>query len=546
VALYRVDNWAAPVWSVRDIDTFQDNFATDGTLTGTVRADIARDTLPPGNPAVLPGDCAVLRVASQAGLDDDPVDPTRRAVYCYVDVRSPSQAGKSGPAISGGERWPYVGSVLIGTTIWDRYRFDQEIVNGVPVPDTYCIDLNDNLFAPGDTIFFFYGARPTPPASATYFSLEYGTSLTASDAANNPMEFTCLPAGGYNRGGNILYVDGADGRGAQPYFDTAFARLGIEQYVDRFDIRGPSSACGNRLAGRAKFPTVVPSCYQTIIWDCGDDAITLGDGSGAPEKVDDYALLNIFLAAPSSVPRGVYLCGNNVGQQLWRSTSASTVVFKTTYLPFAPRAGSHTDLLGVSLPGVAVPGGCFTDDLIVYGGCPLRAFDVLQPIEPTVMQMSYGSPTHDNGAVISNVNGNARVMLSGFAFEYIRDDECNGDMDRARHLHDIITWLGNLVPQPTAAGGALRNALAQNYPNPFNPTTTIAFSIKSRGVVSVRVYNVAGELVRTLVNENRAAGPHAVVWDGRNDTGSPVASGVYFYRLVTKGFSQTRKMVLLK
>jgi flagellar hook assembly protein FlgD len=57
---------------------------------------------------------------------------------------------------------------------------------------------------------------------------------------------------------------------------------------------------------------------------------------------------------------------------------------------------------------------------------------------------------------------------------------------------------------------------------------------------------VAGELVRTLVNENRAAGPHAVVWDGRNDTGSPVASGVYFYRLVTKGFSQTRKMVLLK
>jgi flagellar hook assembly protein FlgD len=62
----------------------------------------------------------------------------------------------------------------------------------------------------------------------------------------------------------------------------------------------------------------------------------------------------------------------------------------------------------------------------------------------------------------------------------------------------------------------------------------------------VKVYNVAGHLVRTLANENRAAGTCTLVWDGRNDGGSQVASGVYFYKLVTNNFSQTKKMVLLK
>jgi flagellar hook assembly protein FlgD len=64
--------------------------------------------------------------------------------------------------------------------------------------------------------------------------------------------------------------------------------------------------------------------------------------------------------------------------------------------------------------------------------------------------------------------------------------------------------------------------------------------------VSVKVYNVAGPLVRTLANENRAAGAHTVVWDGRNDSGEPVSSGVYFYKLVTNNFSQTKKMVLVR
>jgi flagellar hook assembly protein FlgD len=102
------------------------------------------------------------------------------------------------------------------------------------------------------------------------------------------------------------------------------------------------------------------------------------------------------------------------------------------------------------------------------------------------------------------------------------------------------------LPQPTDTQPPLVNSLSQNYPNPFNPSTTIAFSLKERGHVSLTVYNVAGERVRTLADETIAAGAHTRDWDGRDQAGQPVSSGVYFYQLKTSGFEQTRKMVLLK
>jgi flagellar hook assembly protein FlgD len=102
---------------------------------------------------------------------------------------------------------------------------------------------------------------------------------------------------------------------------------------------------------------------------------------------------------------------------------------------------------------------------------------------------------------------------------------------------------------PTAAEEIpiFRNGLAQNYPNPFNPATTIVFSLKERSHLSIRVYNVLGQLVRVLADEERDAGIYTdVKWNGLSDTGTRVASGIYFCRMVTKNFVETKKMVLLK
>jgi Right handed beta helix region/FlgD Ig-like domain len=90
------------------------------------------------------------------------------------------------------------------------------------------------------------------------------------------------------------------------------------------------------------------------------------------------------------------------------------------------------------------------------------------------------------------------------------------------------------------------NRLEQNFPNPFNPTTTIAFSLKDAGDVNLTIYDVAGRRVREVLNERRDRGAYRAPWDGRNDNGSQVASGVYFYKLVAGSFVDTKKMTLLK
>lgn len=91
-----------------------------------------------------------------------------------------------------------------------------------------------------------------------------------------------------------------------------------------------------------------------------------------------------------------------------------------------------------------------------------------------------------------------------------------------------------------------RYGLSQNYPNPFNPETTIEYQIPQAGDVHMAVFNILGQKICTLVDEARVAGRYQVIWDGRDDSGRPVASGVYFCHLTAGSYRQTRKMTLLK
>jgi hypothetical protein len=88
--------------------------------------------------------------------------------------------------------------------------------------------------------------------------------------------------------------------------------------------------------------------------------------------------------------------------------------------------------------------------------------------------------------------------------------------------------------------------LFQNRPNPFNPTTTIRYSVADKSHASLTIYSTSGERVRTLVEEIVPAGIREAIWDGKNDNGRPVATGVYIYRLRTGGETLSKKMVLLK
>jgi hypothetical protein len=94
-------------------------------------------------------------------------------------------------------------------------------------------------------------------------------------------------------------------------------------------------------------------------------------------------------------------------------------------------------------------------------------------------------------------------------------------------------------------------SLDQNYPNPFNPTTTIRFKVEGQRSkvplpTTLKIHNVLGESVRTLVNEGKLPGDYTVQWDGMNDKGEPLASGVYFYELRVGNNTSAKKMVMLK
>jgi hypothetical protein len=88
--------------------------------------------------------------------------------------------------------------------------------------------------------------------------------------------------------------------------------------------------------------------------------------------------------------------------------------------------------------------------------------------------------------------------------------------------------------------------LGQNYPNPFNPTTMIEFSVPERADVQLDIYNILGRKVETLVDREMAAGDYTVQWDGTNQSGQSVATGIYLYRLTTGDHTASRKMLLLK
>jgi hypothetical protein len=99
---------------------------------------------------------------------------------------------------------------------------------------------------------------------------------------------------------------------------------------------------------------------------------------------------------------------------------------------------------------------------------------------------------------------------------------------------------------PQAVNLPTEYRLGDAYPNPFNPSTTIEFDLPNPGQVTLEVYNIAGQKVQTIVDRPMNAGTHSVQWHGTDESGSPVASGIYLYRLTSGDYTENKKMILMK
>ncbi|MCK4426879.1 MAG: T9SS type A sorting domain-containing protein [candidate division Zixibacteria bacterium] len=168
--------------------------------------------------------------------------------------------------------------------------------------------------------------------------------------------------------------------------------------------------------------------------------------------------------------------------------------------------------------------------------------------------VSYDEGQHWSIAKNYNVGYNGAILhiasrpIDGWVYyTYVDPDHPGGQLRKFKETNDV-------KDESEGREKPSEFALFQNYPNPFNQSTKIEFTLARSGFVSLNIYDILGRKVRTLVSEHVSSGYKSVLWDGRNDAGNDVASGIYFYQLKVENlasggvgdFTETKKLVLLK
>jgi hypothetical protein len=545
-----------PQWSYRDQDLFQDNFPTEEfSIESYVRADAANDINAASDPAIRPGDSVVVECNSAigGGLAADPGGGP--AIYMHV------KCGYIGPDPA---KPPLAGSTLQGSYgvyrsddgIWTIIQGDTARAHGKVAADYYMFDLNDSILTRGYEIEYYFTARN---------NAGYESALPRWCRSTGPyFEFTCLPT----KNSDVLYVDDCHGRGsfegtAENYWMSTLRQISPLNVADRYDVMAPAAGVSNGLGGRAKVQQLIDS-YQIIIWDSGDlSRVTISDGTPASDKSNDCQILVEWMdMSPHRV--GLWICGDDVAADLKALGSVPALTLLGTWCgidmvntSYFERTGGLTGgvvnpmIVGDEDAGIYVEAGV-PNRFSVYGGCPsFNSFDMLEAVGSGRYALNYpdfeGIPCR---AAIASWRQNAgaydvKTMWFGFSMQYVRDDGQDNEIDRLHIVEDVLNWMDYPVQISEAKVPGVY-ALDQNFPNPFNPTTSIRFAMKERALVTIKIYNVAGQRVRTLIDGVKGAGSYSITWDGKNNLGADVGSGIYFYKMETKGFTQTKKMVLLR
>ncbi len=561
---------SGPQYTFRGLEFFQDNFPVEPYhLESYVRADCAQDVRLAADPLLTPGDSMVVSCASPlaGGLAFDPAGGP--AVYLHVMA---SYIGKDTTGVY------YDGLQLEGTygtykgpsTVlhWNIIQCDSAFYQGYPGPDLYAVDLNDSLFTRGWMIEYYFTA-------VDLNGIERALPWWARSAGPY-FEFTCLPT----KNSDVLFVDDFEGRGSwngsvDDYWRSVFsAVLADTNQPDRYDVNSPSSGVDNGPGSRAKNPHLTGSGmgdwegYDKIIWDSGDlESFTISDGTD--DKSNDVDML-INWMDQSQHRCGLWVCGDDIAFGLKTLNHANGLALMQTWCGMDLETGGTSYF---EITGGRTGGGIITplvtgdvdlnlfvhagvpDKWFAYGGCPIiNELDVLKKTGTGKLAATYpiyNSIVRPAAVGNSQLNGGGyavRTMWFGFSYQLVRDDVRTSPQDRFHIAKDVFDWMQNLTQSDVSQGDvpAARNKLAQNYPNPFNPSTRIDYQMKEKGFVTLKIYNVAGQLVRTLENGVKDAGLQHSLWNGKNNQGNAVASGIYFYKMETKNFSQTKKMVMLR
>lgn len=276
--------------------------------------------------------------------------------------------------------------------------------------------------------------------------------------------------------------------------------------------------------------------------DGGQSWILITDAPGSSPYSWDISAL------PTSALYRVRVVVTDDGSPTLSGTDASDADFtiaipgNETRGPVVIAGSAHVSPNPVIRPDTVTLTGSITD--VLTGGSNIVAAEWSMGAVPAVPGV--GIPmTGSFGAVTADVSGtvDTNILVLGPNLLWIRGQDSAGNWGAAQSVTVHVN--GEVGDVALADGPVVEFALDANRPNPFRSDTRIHFALPTPQPVSLKVYNIAGRLVRTLVDKPLPAGRYDVLWDGRTDTGIRAAAGVYFYRVVAGSYVAERKMVRL-
>ncbi len=428
---------------------------------------------------------------------------------------------------------------------WEAYEMERED----PLSSWWKAPPPVNQIHPGAEIRYYFEATDGVGNVSCY----------PSEAPGENFEFSLLPIHGSTEDPGILLVDkhgaavlgeyGTYDHTSEYYHREALDILGFD--YDVFDVRAP----GVSIYGEAP-DTSGMKYYDTQVWFTSDLK------TNVVSQTEIWSLVEWLNRSSAGKTRNLMLSGNDFNSYASSDTLSFFVeIWLATEFVSDTAAGGYGDVIG--LDHWDYPG---------WSDCSLvvedpNDYDVIGPVPgiPGASSIaSYFVPglfELPAAVVYEHATLGYRVANLGFGFELMRLDVFDpipspnsGLEHRVNFMNQIMVEFFGKEPEGDGTGVpddvVGRSWLAPPSPNPFNPTTTIRFCIGVGGRTDVRIYDVSGRVVRTLVDGQLPAGEHEVVWNGRTNAGGGAASGVYFVRLELRGDSGTfvsqRKAVLLQ
>jgi hypothetical protein len=337
-----------------------------------------------------------------------------------------------------------------------------------------------------------------------------------------------------------------------------------------FCTNRPDNGEANGLGGRAEFPAIED--YDDMLYSSGDlDGWTITDADFTQDAGDDVGLIDLWL---DSGGKDLYISGDNVVFDMAVNGGQNTLDFVTNRIGVTLQVPSIVNFIGNQVAPLvrAYPYNVSTQPVfalsqpagwIAYGGClGINTFDGVTPTGSAIKLAEFTDPDGNLGAysfsaatlnIFGGVGNESRIVSTPYDLQYVYTAS-NAKVAapkgaRTLVLSDILTYFGVENDPGNAIGvddlpGSKVFSVA-NYPNPFNPVTKIQYQIKNPGHMTLKVFNVRGELVKTLIDGRVEAGGE-VLWDGTSDQGNSVSSGVYFYEARIGGEVKVNKMALVK